>query len=203
MMPTRLPSWSATSRAGRLLLAVAGVLAVLATGAFTVALRTPPTRLTHTVHAEAPSTAMLDAAGCPPSARCTLRAELPAHIRAAIRRGFPAVSLLWQSSTVDADTGAVYLAQVAATLGREASLLVTAQCVPGSTARDDEQSHTAADQHSDLAGNEVTDFSLRQQQVPGAPGCRLDVVLAAPGEGAEYSDGLALLVHDPGAQLRS
>src|SRR3954453_290281 len=88
-MRTRLPSWSATSRAGRLLLAVAAVLAVLATGAFTVALRTPPTRLTHTVRAEAPSTTALDAAGCPTTVRCLVRAELPGHISDAIQRGFP------------------------------------------------------------------------------------------------------------------
>jgi len=202
-MHLRLPSWPATARVGRLLLVVAGVLAVLAIGAFSVALRTPPMRLIRTVQVGAPNTPALDAAGCPPSARCVLRAELPAHIRNAIRRGFPAVSLLWQSSTVDAGTGAVYLAQAVATPGRGATLLLTAQCVPGSTDRDEEQSHTAADQRSDLAGNEVAVLSLRQLQVPGASGCRLDVVLTAPGEGTEYADGLARLGHDPAAQVRS
>jgi hypothetical protein len=202
-MRTRLPSWSATSRAGRLLLAVAAVLAVLATGAFTVALRTPPTRLTHTVRAEAPSTTALDAAGCPTTVRCLVRAELPGHISDAIQRGFPRSVTLWQSSTVDADTGEVYQAQAAVEPGPTASLILTAQCLPGSTIRDGEVGETSADQRSDLAGNQVALLTLRHQRVAGAPGCLLDLVLATPGEGDGYLSGLRSLVHDPTAQVRS
>ncbi|HEU5268482.1 MAG TPA: hypothetical protein VFU36_01070, partial [Jatrophihabitans sp.] len=135
-MRIRLPSWSATTPAGRLLLVVAAVLGVLAVGATSVALRTPPTRLTRVIAADPPVVAALDAAGCPTAARCLVRDGLPAHIRQAIQHGFPASRLLWQSSTVDAGTGELYQVQAAASLGPGADLLLTAQCVPGSGARD-------------------------------------------------------------------
>jgi hypothetical protein len=202
-MHRRLPSWSATSRAGRLLLAVAGVLAVFAAGAISVAFRTPPTRLTHTVRAEAPSTDALDAAGCPIDARCVVGGTLPGHILDAIRRRFPASVPLWQSTTADADTGTLYQAQAAVTPGRGASLLVTARCLPGSTAQDPDALDTSAQQRSDLAGNQLALLTLRHQRVAGAPGCDLELVLAAPGDGGGYLAALDRLAHDPAAQVRS
>lgn len=201
-MRVRLPSWSATSPAGRLLLAIAAVLAVLAAGAFGTALRTPPTRLVHTVRADAPKAAALDAAGCPLNVICMVRPELPAHIRDALEQAFPAGTLRWQSSTVDADTGEVYQALAAVRLGPAASLLVTAGCLPGSAARDGEAEHTSADQRSDLAGNQLALFTLRQWRVPGAPGCQLEALLSAP-EGDDYRNGLDQFAHDPAAQVRS
>jgi hypothetical protein len=202
-MHRRLPSWSATSRAGRVLLAVAGVLAVFATGATSVALRTPPTRLTRTIAAPAPPTAALDAAGCPPAARCLVRSRLPNHILLAIRRAFPAGRLLWQSSTVDAGDEQVYQAQAAAALGPGASLVLTAQCLPGSASRDPDVEDTSADQHSDLAGNQVAVVTLRHRRVGGALGCQLEMVLTAPDQGESYLNGFGRLGRDPAAQVRA
>jgi hypothetical protein len=202
-MRQRLPNWSATSRAGRLLLAVAGVLAVFAAGAISVAFRTPPTRLTRIVRAEAPSTAALDAAGCPSEVRCVVDSTLPGHILDAIRRRFPDSVPLWKSSTTDADTGALYQAQAAVIPGRGASLLLTARCLPGSTARDPDALDTSAQQRSDLAGNQLALLTLRHQRVAGAPGCDLELVLAAPADGGDYLDALDRLAHDPAAQVRS
>jgi hypothetical protein len=202
-MHRRLPSWSATSRAGRVLLAVAGVLAVFAAGAISVALRTPPIRLTHTIAATAPPTGALDAAGCPPTARCLVRDGLPDHILLAIQRAFPAARLIWQSSTVDAGDDEVYQAQAAATLGPGASLVLTAQCLPGSATRDPDVEDTSADQRSDLAGNHVALSTVRHRRVGGAPGCQLEMVLAAPKQGEPYLAGFRLLGRDPAAQVRT
>ncbi len=202
-MRIRLPSWSATTAVGRLLLAAAAVFAVLGVGAVSVALRTPPTRLTHAIAAVAPPTAALDAAGCPTDARCVVRGGLPDHILQAIRRAFPAGRLLWQSSTVDAGSAEVYEAQAAATLGPDASLLLTAQCLPGSAAREPDFEDTSADQRSDLAGNQVALVTLRHRRVGGAPGCQLEMVLAAPGQGDGYLDGFHRLARDPAAQVRT
>lgn len=201
-MHARLPSWSATSLAGRSLLVLAGVLAVFATGAISAALRTPPTRLIKTVRAEAPSTAALDAAGCPAGIRCLLEPRLPARLLTAIRLRFPgSAPPLWQSSTLDPGTGVVYQAQAAVIPGPGASLLVTARCLPGSTVRDGAAIDTSAQQRSDLAGNQVSVLTLRHQRVAGAPGCELELLLAAPGDGAGYLDALDRLAHDPTAQL--
>jgi hypothetical protein len=202
-MRIRLPSWSATSPAGRLLLVVAATLVVVAIGAVTVALRTPPTRLTRTIAAVAPPTVAPDAAGCPPAARCLVRGGLPEHILLAIRRAFPAGRLLWQSSTVDAGSDQVYQAQAAATLGPGASLMLTAQCVPGSTSRDPDVEVTSAAQHPDLAGNQVLVVTLRHRRVGGAPGCQMEMVLAAPKEGEGYLDGFRRLSRDPAAQVHA
>ena len=202
-MRIRLPSWSATSPAGRLLLAVAAVLAILALGATSVALRTPPTRITRTIAAEAPAVRALDAAGCPPAVRCVVRDELPDHIRQAIRRGFPAGRLLWQSSTVAAGTAQLYQAQAAVALGADADLLLTAQCVPGSTVREADLDTTSARQRSDLAGNQVALVTIQFRRVAGAPGCQLELVLTAPGEGTGYLASLGRLSHDPAAQVQA
>jgi hypothetical protein len=202
-MRIRLPSWSATSLAGRLLLVLAAALTVAAAGAASVALRTPPTRLTHTIAAEAPPTAALDAAGCPPATRCVVRAGLPDHILQAIHRTFPTGRLLWQSSTVDAGSAEVYQAQAAATLGPDASLVLTAQCLPGSASREPEVENTSADQHTDLTGNHIALVTLRHRRVGGAPGCQLEMVLAAPSQGEAYLDGFRKLSRDPAAQVRS
>ncbi len=202
-MRTRLPSWSATSPAGRLLLAIAAVLAVLAAGAFAVALRIPPTRVVHTARADAPSTAAQDAGGCPVGVSCGVRSELPGHIREAIGRAFPTGRLLWQSSTVDAGTGELYQAQAAVVIGSAVSLLVTAGCLPGSTARDAAVEQTSADQRSDLAGNQVALLTLRHWRVPGALGCQLDVLLSAPDDGEFFRPNLDRFAHDPAAQVRS
>jgi hypothetical protein len=200
-MRIRLPSWSATSPAGRLLLAVAAALALLGTGAVSVALRTPPTRITHTIAAIAPPAAALDAAGCPPAAHCLVRSGLPDHILLAIRHAFPAGRLLWQSSTVDAGSAQVYQAQAAATLGPGASLVLTAQCLPGSATRDPDVEDTSAGQRSDLAGNHIALVTLRHRRVGGAPGCQLEMVLAAPEQGSEYLAGFGTLGRDPAAQV--
>lgn len=202
-MRIRLPSWSATTPVGRLLLVVAAVLGVLAVGATSVAVRTPPTRLTRVIAADPPVVAALDAAGCPATVRCLVRDGLPVHVRQAIRHGFPASRLLWQSSTVDAGTGELYQAQAAATLGPGASLLLTAQCLPGSAARDSAVDSTSASQHPDLAGNQLTVATLRFRRVAGAPGCRLDMVLTAQGDGGGYLAGFVRLSHDPAAQVRT
>ena len=201
-MRARRPSWSATSPAGRLLLAIAAVLAVLATGAFATALRMPPTRLVHTVRAEAPKAAVLDAAGCPVGTSCLVRPVLPGHIRDALDRAFPAGVLRWQSSTVNAGTGEVYQALASVSLGRGADLLVTASCLPGTPARVGVVERASADQRSDLAGNQLALFTLRQWRVPGAPGCQLDALLSAPAQDG-YRDGLDRFAHDPAAQVRS
>jgi hypothetical protein len=200
-MRIRLPSWSATSPAGRVLLAVAALLTVAAAGAISVALRTPPTRVTHIIAANAPPTAALDAAGCPPAVHCLVRDGLPDHILLAIRRAFPAGRLLWQSSTVDAGSAEVYQAQAAAALGPGASLVLTAQCLPGSATRDPDLEDTSADQRSDLAGNQVALVTLRHRRVGGAPGCQLEMVLAAPDQGSNYLAGFSTLGQDPAAQV--
>lgn len=200
-MRIRRPSWSATSPAGRLLLALAGAFALLAAGASSVALRTPPTRVTHTIAVQAPPTAALDAAGCPPAAHCLVRSGLPDHILLAIRHAFPATELLWQSSTVDARSAELYQAQAAAAIGPGASLVLTAQCLPGSAARSAPVRTSAARQRSDLAGNQLALVTLQFRRVPGAPGCQLEVLLTAPGEGAGYLAGLGRLSNDPAAQV--
>lgn len=201
-MRLRLPSWSATAPAGRGLLVVAAVLGVVAAGAGSVAVRTPPTRLTRIIAADVPATPALDAAGCPPGARCLVRDRLPDHVRQAIQRGFPAGRLLWQSSTVDAGTGQLYQAQAAASLGPGASLVLTTQCVPGSAVQGADVATSSARQRSDLAGNQIALATLRFQRVAGAPGCQLEVVLTALGDGSGYLAGLVRLSHDPAAQVR-
>ncbi|HTZ45682.1 MAG TPA: hypothetical protein VMB79_17615 [Jatrophihabitans sp.] len=200
-MPS-LPSWSATTPAGRVLLAAGAALAVLSAGAVSAAVRTPPAVHRHQVTALAPPAPALDAAGCPATGGCRLRAELPAGLLAAVRRAFPAAGVQSADSTVDATTGAVYQARATLAVGTAAGLLLTAQCVPGVSTRDPESRSTSADQRSDLAGNQLALYTRIVQQVPGAPGCALRLELTAPGLATGYLAGLAALAHDPAAQVR-
>ncbi len=162
-----------------------------------------PRHVVRLVSRPVPAGTPLDAAGCPVTARCTVRPSLPAATRAAIARSLPGSRLSWQSVTADAATGMPYRYSALVSIAAGAELMFTAQCVPGSSALVSEHQRTSAQQRSDLAGNQIVLVLVRELVVPGAAGCSAALRLDTEGGSARYLPAVRQLAHSPDVQVRS
>lgn len=191
-------SWPATPRAGRSLLGLAGALILVAVLVLVQALRLSPA---HRVRAVVgPAAFSVDAAGCPVGAGCLAGDSAPPAMLAAIARAYPASTVDSVSGVYDRRTGKPFRVVVTVQLGAQATLLLTAQRLPGGPANDPDSSDGWFRSHTDLSGNLVVDSRTIRLITGGQPGCSLSLTVTAPGPGG-YDDALIRLAHDRDAQL--
>ncbi|HEX2903708.1 MAG TPA: hypothetical protein VHO01_09660 [Jatrophihabitans sp.] len=188
---------------GRLLLALAAALALVAVVAVSTGLRTRPAHRVLTMRLAPDRPTALDPAGCPVDIACQLRAEVPAALTRAVQQAFPRARLQWRSST-ESGPGQVWRITAQFLLnGDQDSLLVNAECQPDASQRIARRESSSAQQRSDLAGNQVSELAVHEVVAPGAPGCSSDLIVSAVGDGAGYDAGLQRLSADPAVQVRS
>ena len=194
------PSLAATTRPGKLLVAVAAGLVLVAAVAVSSGLRTQPVHRIRLVAQPPDQVVPLDPTGCPIGARCTVRPTAPEDVTVAVRRAFPAAAVQWQTSTVDGDGRVGRVFALYALNGDRDSLMVSAECQSGPTRVDPRREMTTAQQRSDLAGNQIPELTVREIVAPGPAGCTADLVVTAVGDATGYDAGLRTLSADPTVQ---
>jgi hypothetical protein len=204
-MPAQLPesrpraSWTATSRPGRLLLALAATLALVAVLLFAQGLRREPgLRL---LVLAGPAAAAVDPAGCPIGARCRAGAIAPPAMLAAITRAFPNSRLIAVSGVSEAATGRPFRVVVSVQLDPSATMTLTAQRLPGSPANDPDSADNSVHSHDDLSGNQVVDDTVMRLIVGGRPGCSVSIEMSSPGQDSPFGDATLRLSRDPDVEL--
>ncbi len=192
--------WAFGSPAQHRLAVGAAVLALLSVVITVNAARTRPSYRFRTIAAPAPAAAVpVDASGCPVTARCRVQ-QRATGLDTAFARAFPAGQVLSVQATVDLDSNQTYRTSLLGLLAGNATVSLSAQCVPGaprSTARL-ERTSTA---HVDLAGDSVIQSHLLSVLVPGSPGCGVALLLRSPAPAGPAQDAALSLVHDPSVQL--
>jgi len=196
------PSFGATSLPGRVLLVATVILALIAGVAVSSGLRTKPERKVRTIVRPPDVIVAQDAIGCPVSTDCEVTAGIPESMTQAVQQRFPKASPQWRSTTSNRADGPQRMFALFTLDGRADTLMVNAECQPGSSNLADQRESSSADQRSDLAGNQISLLSVREIVVSGAPGCTTDLIINAIGDGDRYESGLRSLAADPAMQVR-
>jgi hypothetical protein len=179
------PSWTASSRPARLLLALAAVLALVTVLLPVQGLRRQPEHRVRLV--AAPAVPAVDPA--------------PPAMLAALRRTFPGSRLTTVTGVSEAATGRPLRLTILVQLDPATTLVLTAQRLPGVSANDPDSTDGAGHGHQDLSGNTVVDDTTMQLVVGGRPGCSVSLVLHSPGENSRFTDPTVQLARDPAVQL--
>lgn len=194
------PSWVATDRRGRRLLAAAAVLAAVA-----VLIAVQAARLNRTHEQRritGPPVVAVDAAGCPVGTACASRSTAPPQLLAAVLRHLPSSRIELVTTISDVAGGQPYRVSLIASEPDGASLSLVAQRLPGGPVNDPLYVASSDRSHSDLAGNAVVDAHLLRAVVPGRPGCSVGLTVSYhSGEQAALDRAATALARDPAVQL--
>lgn len=193
------PSWTATSRLGRVLLALAALLALVAVLLLAQGLRRQPEHRFRLV-AALPAPAV-DPAGCPIGARCRAGAAAPPAMLAALTEAFPGSQLTVLTGVSDAATGRPFRVSVDIQLGSASHLTLIAQRLPGAPANDPDRNERLVHAHDDLSGNRIVDYTVLRLVVGGRPGSSISIELYSLGQSDRFIDDTMRLAHDPDLQL--
>jgi hypothetical protein len=182
-----------------LLLALAGLLGLVAVLIASQAVRLKPVRQVRLV--QAPTAVLVDAAGCPAGVSCRIGSTAPPALLAAINRALPSAAVQSVTGVYDSATGWPYRITVSARIGIAAHLTVIAQRLPGAPVNDPEAFDGSSVGHDDLSGNLVIDSRFTHAVVPGRPGCTIQLTLSSRGSGDAFDDAALRLARDPDLQL--
>jgi hypothetical protein len=198
-LPPARPSWTATSRPGRALLALTAVLTLLAVLLVAQGLRRQPQHRLLLV--AAPAAPTVDPAGCPIGARCRAGATAPPAMLAALQRAFPDSRPRVLTGVSDASTGRPFRVVVDLQLSHATDLTLIAQRLPGEPANDPDRIEYLTYAHDDLGGNQIVDHTTQRLVVGGRPGCSISIELNSPGQDDRFTATVAVMAHDPALQL--
>lgn len=197
--PGSRPSWTATSRPGRVLLAAAALLALVAGLLVVQGLRRQPEHRVRLV--AGPPAVAVDPTGCPIGARCRAGATAPPAMLAAIARVFPASRLAGVTGVSEAATGRPFRVVVWVQLDSWATLTLTAQRLPGGPSNDPDTAESTIRSHTDLSGNMIVDSTQQRLIVGGRPGCTVSIEVDAPPNYRFLDEPTQRLSDDPAVQL--
>jgi hypothetical protein len=186
-------------RLSRVLLVLAAALLLVAVLLTVQGLRRHPQHQIRLV--AGPPAAAVDPAGCPIGARCRAGATAPPAMLGAILRVFPNSQVAGVTGVSDAATGRPFRVVVRVQLDPSATLILTAQRLPGGPSNDPAIAESSVRSHTDLSGNLLIDSTEQRLISAGKPGCSVSIEVTAPPDYRFLDPLTQRLSADPAVQL--